>query len=273
MLWNNGYIKSSNITGYFLRSTNSTELYQFPTGGSSLSSRYRAVEIIPTTTDSSVFGVRLAEQDASFETGISAAGSQAPFDLYSKEEQLNNLNKNYYWAVHQFYGNAEAKANFYGFQSDLGGGVITFSKWSSNEELWKKVSFSVVTPNSIKTEFGSPNVVAKSNETLTYEDDIYLFSELNLKFPQVFTPNEDGLNDALVIEGLELYPNNSIHIYNRWGEEVYTATPYNNDWNGTNESPVIKIQGNDLQEDTYFYILDLGNGETPIKRYIELIKG
>jgi len=100
-----------------------------------------------------------------------------------------------------------------------------------------------------------------------------VFSEINLNFPQVFTPTPaDGFNDELVIENLELFPNNSIQIYNRWGEQVYQASPYNNNWSGQNESTLPKLQGKELDEDTYFYILNLGNGQDPIKRYIELLR-
>ena len=67
-----------------------------------------------------------------------------------------------------------------------------------------------------------------------------------LKIPNVFTPNGDGLNDRFEIRGLELYPENRLVIFNRWGNEVYSAKTYTNDWDGAN-----------LSEGTYYYIFEL----------------
>lgn len=56
--------------------------------------------------------------------------------------------------------------------------------------------------------------------------------ESPIVIPQLFTPNADGKNDVFVIEGLERYPNNTVNIYNRWGNLVYSATNYQNNWDG-----------------------------------------
>ena len=78
--------------------------------------------------------------------------------------------------------------------------------------------------------------------------------------PNAITPNGDALNEFLFfwhLETPEEYPNNELIIFNRWGDIVYEAMPYNNDWNGTNRN------GDKLVEGTYYYILrlDLSEGE------------
>jgi gliding motility-associated-like protein/uncharacterized repeat protein (TIGR01451 family) len=81
-----------------------------------------------------------------------------------------------------------------------------------------------------------------------------------LFIPDVFSPNNDGVNDRWIIRGLDRYPNNKVVIINRWGNRVFEAAPYNNDWDGTNQfSPT--LGGNELPIGTYFYILDLGNDD------------
>lgn len=51
--------------------------------------------------------------------------------------------------------------------------------------------------------------------------------------PNVFTPNEDGKNDAFIIPAV--YEGSwGIKIYNRWGKLVYTSNEYKNDWVGNN---------------------------------------
>ncbi|MFK7983590.1 MAG: gliding motility-associated C-terminal domain-containing protein, partial [Saprospiraceae bacterium] len=70
--------------------------------------------------------------------------------------------------------------------------------------------------------------------------------------PNIITPNGDGYNDAFVVPCLETYPKNTIRIFNRWGDEVFAAAPYNNNWEGTYKfSP--------LPNGTYFYFITLTN--------------
>ena len=68
-----------------------------------------------------------------------------------------------------------------------------------------------------------------------------------LGIPDIITPNGDGVNDALRIEGLERFPNNELIVYNRWGSEVFDKAPYDNTWEGT-------FDGKPLPSGTYFYV-------------------
>ncbi|MDG1278314.1 MAG: gliding motility-associated C-terminal domain-containing protein [Algoriphagus sp.] len=67
--------------------------------------------------------------------------------------------------------------------------------------------------------------------------------QVSLHFPNVFTPNGDGVNDLWTITGLELFPNNSIQVVNRWGSVIFKSESYLNNWSG-----------GDLLEGTYFYL-------------------
>ncbi len=89
--------------------------------------------------------------------------------------------------------------------------------------------------------------------------------------PEIFTPNGDGKNDVFEISGLDSYPNNSLQIFNRWGNPVYNAKPYKNDWDGS-PNTAGKTGSSKLPTSTYFYILDLGTGEASdiIRGYIQL---
>jgi gliding motility-associated-like protein len=68
--------------------------------------------------------------------------------------------------------------------------------------------------------------------------------------PNVFSPNNDGVNDALVFEGAQYYPNTALSVFNRWGQEVYSSGNYKNTWKGT-----------DMPNGTYFYVLKLETGK------------
>lgn len=92
---------------------------------------------------------------------------------------------------------------------------------------------------------------------------------LEFEIPQGFSPNGDGINDVFIIPGLnELYPKNSIQIFNRWGAEVLSAAPYNNDWAGKAETGL--NAGEELPVGTYWYILELGDRTEPIMDFIYL---
>lgn len=270
--WNGGFISGENLEGYFLRSTNSINSYSFPVGSSSLINNYRSVEITPTSVDSSVFGVRLASLSPSFETGTSASGSIAPFDLNLKEAILGTLNENYFHTIYRFFGNAECNTSIYFFENDTENDITTVGKWNTFTNQWEDDDFTISTLINPMPEYNLPNRVAMSKQAITYADDVYALSETRLIFPTGFSPNGDGYNDAFIIENLDLFPDNEIIIFNRWGEKIYSAKPYLNDWKGVNESNGIKLQGNDLQEDTYFYILRLDEASEPIKNYLELIR-
>jgi gliding motility-associated-like protein len=84
--------------------------------------------------------------------------------------------------------------------------------------------------------------------------------------PSIITPNKDGWNDAFVIPCLgdgAIFPNSALGIYNQWGDEVFHAAPYKNDWEGT-------FDGEELPAGTYFYILDPGDGSGKMSGYLIL---
>ncbi|RMF32657.1 MAG: gliding motility-associated C-terminal domain-containing protein, partial [Bacteroidetes bacterium] len=68
-----------------------------------------------------------------------------------------------------------------------------------------------------------------------------------------FSPNGDGVNDTFTIRGVHRFPDNQLIVFNRWGNEVYRARNYQNDWDGT-------WNGKLLPDATYFYIFEDGRG-------------
>lgn len=65
-----------------------------------------------------------------------------------------------------------------------------------------------------------------------------------------FSPNGDKSNEYFVIDGATNSKVRKLHVFNRWGAEVYSSDDYNNDWNGTAKN------GQPLPEDTYYYIFE-----------------
>jgi gliding motility-associated-like protein/uncharacterized repeat protein (TIGR01451 family) len=105
------------------------------------------------------------------------------------------------------------------------------------------------------------NLVNNVSSEITYPTEFFI--------PDGFSPNSDGINDLLVIRGINYYPNNTFGIYNRWGNKVFEARPYQNKWNGKSTFG-LRVGGDDLPVGTYFYILDLSDGSKVIKGTIYL---
>jgi len=85
-----------------------------------------------------------------------------------------------------------------------------------------------------------------NGETITVKNDCYM------NIPNVFTPNNDGLNDYFfprqyLTSGLTTF---SMSIYNRWGQLVFESTSLDGrGWDG-------KFNGVDQIEGVYVYIID-----------------
>lgn len=95
--------------------------------------------------------------------------------------------------------------------------------------------------------------------TITIEEDLLI--------PNTFSPNGDLLNDTWVIKGIEMYPDNAMSIYDRWGQLIFETTGYSKQkvWDGKGTNRV-------LSEGVYFYVLDLeNNGKNVLKGSITLI--
>jgi gliding motility-associated-like protein len=83
--------------------------------------------------------------------------------------------------------------------------------------------------------------------------------------PTIITPNGDGFNDLFTIPevctlagGQE---NLDVTVYNQWGDIVFHAKPYQNDWGGTYNSE-------DLPAGTYFYRVQLKDEEKPLAGFL-----
>ncbi|MCB2194939.1 MAG: gliding motility-associated C-terminal domain-containing protein [Bacteroidetes bacterium] len=90
-----------------------------------------------------------------------------------------------------------------------------------------------------------------------------------LEIPSAFTPNDgDNINPTWAIEALFAFPDATVDIYNRWGDRVFHSTGYSSDqyWDGKDQ------KGKKLPMDSYYYVIDLKNGEDPIVGTVTIIR-
>lgn len=98
----------------------------------------------------------------------------------------------------------------------------------------------------------------------------YSFDDFIAYIPNAITPNGDGKNDFFNIRNIESYPENELIILNRWGQMVFEAKNYSNNWNGTKnytDAP--------LPEATYYYVFSVKSpfNTKELKRgYIQIVR-
>jgi gliding motility-associated-like protein len=81
------------------------------------------------------------------------------------------------------------------------------------------------------------------------------------------SPNNDGLNDVLIIDNGAYCGQLDITIYNRWGQIVWQERDYKNTWSGKS------IKGEELPDGTYYLVLGLPDLDIRNRRlhtYIDL---
>ncbi len=83
--------------------------------------------------------------------------------------------------------------------------------------------------------------------------------------PNIITPNGDDLNDAFIVPETCLVGEGGVivelTVFNQWGDQVFHAVPYQNDWEGT-------YNGNPLPPGTYFYVVELSTNDEPKKGFM-----
>lgn len=133
-------------------------------------------------------------------------------------------------------------------------------QWISGQfEFYPSLSAVTVGPSHI-TEFYNPYYVVATDacdKSITSEI-ISIYNQCPLSFPNVYSPNGDGINDVFLIPNIEDYPAIKLTIFNRWGNLIYQDDDYSNDWGLTNFNGDVLIDG------VYFYTAEVIND----KKYI-----
>ncbi len=99
-----------------------------------------------------------------------------------------------------------------------------------------------------KISYGSPAANCGRTEVIAYPKVIPpVVPPSEIFIPNLVTPNGDGKNDYFSITGL---PSNAgLKIYNRWGQNIFNTSNYDNLWV-------------DSSDGIYYYELDLPDGNT-----------
>lgn len=88
----------------------------------------------------------------------------------------------------------------------------------------------------------------------------YVIRPEDVIIPNVFSPNGDGMNDMLVFENVQYYKN-TLMVFNRWGQEIYTANNYTNNWRASG-----------VPDGTYFFVLKLNEDGREFTGHVTILR-
>lgn len=131
--------------------------------------------------------------------------------------------------------------------------------WSKTENQWVNLGNSAVEGGMAYGSVTSEVFVPSDYEILTIggnDDRLETYSTIDLD-NYFMTPNGDGANDILVLDGIENSPNNVLEIFNRYGVLVYSQANYQNDFDGQSNRESVVKKGTGLASGIYFYILTM----------------
>ena len=112
--------------------------------------------------------------------------------------------------------------------------------FSGNDQLHPLASPTVTTTYTLSA--GAGGCADSDQVTVTVRPPI--------RIPNAFTPNGDGRDDTWQIEFIEQFPDNTVSVFNRWGNRIFSANNYSraNEWRGD-------INGQPAPVGTYYYVV------------------
>ena len=157
-------------------------------------------------------------------------------------------------AISVYSFNIEAGAN----QSTTPGAAVSVSGVTSGPiHVWEP-AFLFSNPLALNTllfpEETTTITLTVTENGCTLSDYLTVTISEGLIIPSILSPNGDNVNDLWVIEGLDKYPDNSIYIYDRWGQKVFQSRSYSviKAWDGRVRSGVVS-------EGVFYYVLELND--------------
>jgi gliding motility-associated-like protein len=110
---------------------------------------------------------------------------------------------------------------------------------------------------------GIPKLCSRAKLNITIEDEPFRVYE-------GVSPNGDGNNDYLRIDGIDYYTENVVQIFDRYSNLVFEMHGYDNEervWKGQANKG---IASGGLPEGTYFYVINLGDNSSIKKGFVVL---
>jgi gliding motility-associated-like protein len=102
-------------------------------------------------------------------------------------------------------------------------------------------------------EPGHYSVIVRNNKCSSTDNILINECETELLIPNVFTPNQDGLNERFKPIYHGTINSFQINVFNRWGQKVYESKDVYEGWDG-------RLNGRQCPCGVYFYIIEYSTG-------------
>jgi gliding motility-associated-like protein len=147
---------------------------------------------------------------------------------------------NLYWNSYQNWQNGVAIYNIYHYDVLAKKFTLDYSTADTTYTITVKPEDSVA-----EYIFYVEAVELNGNNATSVSNKVYLYTSPQVWMPNIFSPNNDQLNDYLSPKGLGII-NYTVSIYNRWGQLLYKGTERDKGWDG-------KYEGVEVPEGLYVY--------------------
>lgn len=263
----------TNDTGHLVKENYIGE-FEFPIGMAE--NDYTPAKVNPTKANTIHVNVTNYDTSASIEDGI--VGIDRTWNIYGDTNQgatialqhNSDTNDSSFKSDKSFITQYGSSPNNTGDKSSKNG-------WQSNNATTATIANGIeissrayIALSAVSSEDQAFFTKASSDTNKNVDSDIQVFNAIS--------PDGDGKNDKMIIEGLEKYQYNTLEIFNRWGVKVYSTENYGQNGNyfiGISEGRATINQDSKLPTGTYFYVLKYvdGNGKAKEKAgYLYLVR-
>jgi gliding motility-associated-like protein len=188
------------------------------------------------------------------------SNSAYPHDL--KTDLIQFIDTNEYWELERTEGDdfviVELTRNVATSSTEIMNADfnnIHIVRWDADRNFWvDEGGIANTTNSSIKTIINVSGYGIYALATI-YADKIL---PGNVVVYNNLTPNGDGINDVLIIVGIEKHPDTVVQIFNRWGSKISEIKGYNNEekaFRGYSNAGLTLNNSEVLPSGTYFYVL------------------
>ncbi|MCC7467424.1 MAG: gliding motility-associated C-terminal domain-containing protein [Saprospiraceae bacterium] len=132
-------------------------------------------------------------------------------------------------------------------------------EWQEGMEVIGSTQQISVSPVTTRDSVTYLVTVISPNGCVQEESITFAVIKPDVQLPNAFTPNGDGANDGFglaIVEGVAAVE--SMEIYNRWGQKVFSSTEPNARWDG-------QINGQPAASDVYVYVIFWRGGDGSLR--------
>lgn len=152
------------------------------------------------------------------------------------------------------YGVSLEDCDFEWSSQYAGADVSMFPNFPISDTAGIVTTMEIPTTFTLDVSFNIPG----SSETCKNSHSIDI-ETCEITIPNIFTPNDDNVNDDWYVVGLESFVGSEVYVYDRWGVEVYYNKigndGVNESWNGEIDNPLYK--NSTVSAGVYYYVVKI----------------